>query len=328
MTTVTTTMNYKVKPYPARPKTPWQLELYKNRKERIRKLFRTEIEANAEGERLLKLISQGGFEALEKEKVAVMPLATAIKRFRAVRKDKGRHAYHLGRVMDDFESKLGKMELAEISPSVLSAYWERPEWEDGKSTRRLYFSYIRIFFNWCERYDLIEKNPIKRVDAPKIPKPLKNILSPVEMLALLNRAVELSFKDVQAQLAICGFAGLRSSEFLALEKGDVDLKHGEIHVQGGKTGERFVEILPALLRWLPKGWTHRTDMNIIKHKRAVAENAWKQNCLRHSFATYHLAWKRNAGETAHQMGHSDSRMVSRVYALAARRAAGDEWWAL
>ncbi len=318
-------MKYTISFKPNR-KTPWKVEFRKSANEKLAKFFSSELEALVAAENLSKIIDTGGFAEVRAGKGG-LTVSKALAQFSKNRTDTGQHGVHMRRILGDFEKAHGKKELSSITPMLLDQYWDRPNWPAGNATRRQVYAYLRIFFNWCERYEILEKNPIKRVDAPPVAKPLKNILSPAQMRKLLKRSVELGFCDVQAHLALCGFGGLRTAEFQALTMDCIDRESLEIHVRGGKTGERFVKILPALLRWLPGNWKLCTDRNFRRHRDMVAEGiGWGRNWLRHSFATYHLALSGNAGETAHQMGHSDSRMVSRVYALAARRAAGDEWW--
>ncbi len=320
-------MIYYIRPHPSRPKTPWKLEFRKNANEKLARFYKTEVEAFIAAEQLSAIIDEGGFEAVRLN-VRGLTVSKAISKFRESRKDKGDHAAHMNRILSDFEDAHGKKELPSITPILLDKYWDRPNWKNGKSTRRQVYVYLRIFFNWCERYELLEKNPIKKVDAPKVPKPLKNVLQPMEMARLLRRARERNLTDMLAYLALCGFAGLRTEEFLALSPADVSKQHNEVHIKGGKTGERYVDGCAALWKWLPADWRNYSEMQFLRHRRLIADGDWDANCLRHSFATYHLAEFRNANETAHQMGHSDARMVTKTYALASRRAKSAEWWAL
>jgi integrase len=220
-----------------------------------------------------------------------------------------------------FTESYGSRGIGSIGAFDLEKFWNRPNWPDGKSTRRQAFSCIRTFFNWCERYDLIGKNPARRVTPPRPPDPLRNILLPSAMKEMLKTATV----DQMAWLCLGGFAGLRSEEIVALVPADLEWRAKEIHVSDGKTGERYVKMEPAFVRHCPKKWALCERGQWYQRLKKLGLS---RNVLRHSFATYHLARSKDANKTAHEMGHSDAKMVKRVYALAAKRADAAAWWGL
>ena len=74
---------------------------------------------------------------------------------------------------------------------------------------------------------------------------------------------------------------------------------------------------------------YRERMRLVEGLAERGELPWTkfpENALRHSYATYHLARGQDAQKTAHQMGHSTSAMVERVYAVPARKADWRAWW--
>jgi len=303
--------------YVSRPKSPWKLEIRSSfAGKKIRRFFGSELAAREEGERLTGQIRERGTQSLDVDGVTV---AVAVRRFQSGRNDVGQHGQHMTNYLRLFVERYGPLGLASIGPAELERFWTRPQWADGKATRRQAFAYVRIFFNWAERYDLIERNPIRRVTPPKTPAPLRNILLPAEMVALLQVATN----DQKAFLCLGGFAGLRSEEIIHLDPASLDWTTEEIHIEGGKTGERYVKMDPAFVRHCPKSWQRA---NVRSWYSRLSSLDLSRNVLRHSFATYHLARGRNAHETAFEMGHSDARMVTRVYALPAKRADYEAWW--
>lgn len=304
--------------YPARPKSPWKLEIRsKFAGKKIRRFFSSELAAWEEGERLTGQIRERGTKSLE---VDGMTVSAAVRMFQAGRNDTGHHAEHMGRYLRLFVERYGPLGLSSLGPFELDAFWKRPAWPDGKSTRRQAFSCLRTFFNWAEQYDLIERNPIRRVTPPKVPAPLRNILTPLAMAELVGRADT----EQMAWLCLGGFAGLRSEEIMSLDPGNIDRTTGEIHVETGKTGERYVKIEPALARHCPLTW--RTGVSPRTWYERLKPLALTMNVLRHSFATYHLARGRDASKTSFEMGHADAKMVTRVYAMPAKRADHEAWW--
>lgn len=310
--------DFLVSPYPSRPKSPWKLEIRERfAGKKIRRFFNSELAAWEAGERMTAQIRERGTKSLEVDGVTV---SAAVRMFQAGRNDTGYHLEHMTRYLRLFVDKYGTLGLSTIGPLELDAFWKRPQWPEGKSTRRQAFSCIRTFFNWAERYDVLrERNPIRRVNPPKIPLPLRNILTPADMAQLVERADT----EQKAWLCLGGFAGLRVEEIIHLEPADIDWKMKEIHVDDGKTGERYVKVLPALERHCPRSWQAQVTRGAW-YKR-IKGLGLSRNVLRHSFATYHLAKGKDAQKTAFEMGNS-AAMVTRVYALPAKRADHSAWW--
>lgn len=311
--------------YPSLPSRPWKLEVRASfAGKKIRRFFKTEAEAWDEGERLTGQIREKGISSLESTGMSV---AVAVKRFRASRKFSGQHDQHMTRNLDLFLAKFGSRPISGIGPFDLQAFWNRPEWPEGNSTRYQAFVYLRIFFNWLERYDLIDRNPTRRVDPPKKPAPLSDILTVEQMKELLKLDGYLL-----AFACLGGLAGLRTSEILRISpEDDLDWKAKEIHVNRGKTGERYVKMEPAFIRHCPQAFAFPNQRNFYSAlRKAVAVTSigkLPQNVMRHSWFTYHLARGKDANKTAHEGGNSE-KMVKRVYALAAKRADAAAWWKL
>jgi integrase len=201
----------------------------------------------------------------------------------------------------------------------------------------MYFTYCRMFFNYLSANRLIPHNSITAVPAPKT-KPGRNILTPDQMKALLK----LELPDhVRALLLLGGFAGLRTEEVERMDWSHVNTKSGQIHVppgamkDSGGFDQRIVDFTEPLKR--RRAWLAKQKGKIIlmasetlhAHRRKACAPVlaeWPDNCLRHSFATYHLGRAKNAGLTAYQMGHTDSKMVQKVYAVPAALADWNAWW--
>jgi len=174
---------YFVSPFPSRPKSHWKLEIPSSfAGKKVRRFFSSELAAWEEGEHLTGQIRERGTKSLEVDGVTV---AVAVRRFQSGRSEHGQHMTNYLRL---FVEKYGPLGLSSIGPAELERFWTRSQWPDGKATRRQAFAYLRILFNSLERYDLIERNPIRRVTPPKTPAPLRNILLPAEMVALLKKA--------------------------------------------------------------------------------------------------------------------------------------------
>ena len=332
---------YIVRPHEVEGRQPrFKLEIRKKfAGKKIRRFFKVESEAYDEGDRLTGQIRQRGVSSLESNGLTVNG---AIKLFwlRRGPQIKGKsHRAHLERVLRLFGEKYGRTGIKFIGHNELFDFWNRPEWPDGNSTRWQAFAYLRIFFNWLEKRDLIDKNPIRRVDPPARPKPLTSIVTPEAMAEYLKLPQDFQ----RAFVCLGGLAGLRTSEVRRVDPAkDLNWKGREIRVVGsndngerddrpGAPGERYVKMEPAFIRNCPRKFTFPNQRNFYASMRKAIDGrklpTLERNALRHSWFTYHLAKFKNAALTAHEGGNSED-MVKKVYALPAKRANQQAFWRL
>jgi site-specific recombinase XerD len=164
-------------------------------------------------------------------------------------------------------------------------------------------STLRFFFKvTLRRPDLVERTTFVRE-----PRKLPVVLSPEEVVRLLDAAPGLKYK---AALSVAYGAGLRVSEVVALKVGDIDSKRMIIRVEQGKgRKDRYVMLSPHLLELLrawykaarPQGWLFpgrdrvqpmtTRQLNRACHAAANMAEISKpvsMHTLRHSFATHLL----------------------------------------
>jgi site-specific recombinase XerD len=164
-------------------------------------------------------------------------------------------------------------------------------------------STLRFFFKvTLRRPDLVERTTFVRE-----PRKLPVVLSPEEVVRLLDSAPGLKYK---AALSVAYGAGLRVSEVVALKVGDIDSKRMIIRVEQGKgRKDRYVMLSPHLLELLrawykaarPQGWLFpgrdrvqpmtTRQLNRACHAAANMAEISKpvsMHTLRHSFATHLL----------------------------------------
>ena len=164
-------------------------------------------------------------------------------------------------------------------------------------------SALRFFFGvTLGRHDIVEHTAF----VPE-PRKLPVVLSPEEVVRLLNAAPRLKYK---AALSVAYGAGLRAAEVVSLKVSDIDSKRMIIRVEQGKGGkDRNVMLSPRLLDLLrtwwraarPQGWLFpgrdpaqpitARQLNRACHAAAEAAGIEKKvslHTLRHSFATHLL----------------------------------------
>jgi integrase/recombinase XerD len=197
------------------------------------------------------------------------------------------------------------------------------------------FSSIRSYHEFLSMEKLVKKNPTQLLDPPKLPKKIPQVLSVIEIEAIIN-AVDIEglmgYRD-KAVLEILYSAGLRVSELcqLILQKDLSDIQM--LRVIGKKKKERFVpigdkaiQVIDNYLKYLRqkladrgkhdgclflsnngKPLTRMTVYNILK-KWSEAAGITKRvypHILRHSFATHLLDGGANLREVQLMLGHVD-----------------------
>jgi integrase/recombinase XerC len=103
-------------------------------------------------------------------------------------------------------------------------------------------SAIRSFYRYMVREGILAANPVEKTSSPKLDKRLPEFLTLDEVERLLT-APDLSKPQGQrdrALLELLYASGLRVSELVRLDVGEVDLDSGEIRVWGKGSKERVV----------------------------------------------------------------------------------------
>ncbi|HYM81908.1 MAG TPA: tyrosine recombinase XerC [Candidatus Limnocylindria bacterium] len=114
----------------------------------------------------------------------------------------------------------------------------------------------RSFSRYCRRRDVISGDPARAVASPRLPRRLPRTLPERELSQALDRLAgdDAASRRDRALLELTYSAGLRLSELVGLNRGDVDSKSGLLRVRGKGRRERVVPAgqlaLGALARYL------------------------------------------------------------------------------
>ena len=229
-----------------------------------------------------------------------------------------------------YVSEQGRMPLAAVSPRDIDAFLARKEWVG--TTRQQGFVYLRLFFNWLVRYEHLDRSPVQRAERPQA-APVHHLLTVAQVKRLI--ALTSDCDRMRAWLVLGVFAGMRISEVGRARPEHIE--ETEIFVPQTKSTAaeprpRFVPILPALRRHLPKKWDCLGEDHIKRARTELAHamgwQEWPQNCLRHTAASMHRAMWQDSAKTAYFLGHSSPRMVEDRYARAVREKEAKAFWAL
>ncbi|MGA9348726.1 MAG: tyrosine recombinase XerC [Anaerolineae bacterium] len=200
-------------------------------------------------------------------------------------------------------------------------------------TRKI--SELRSFCRYLVREGILDKNPIRAISSPKVPKRLPDYLDLHEVEALLaapDAMVPQGQRD-RAIMEVLYASGLRVSELVSLNLRNVDLQHGELRVWGKGAKERVALLgepaCRALRRYIREGrpqliksgretnalflnrlgsrLSTRSVNNILDRYARLAglERRVTPHVMRHTFATHLLDGGADLRTVQELLGHAD-----------------------
>ncbi|HET7455046.1 MAG TPA: site-specific tyrosine recombinase XerD [Solirubrobacterales bacterium] len=193
---------------------------------------------------------------------------------------------------------------------------------------------LRSFYKHLRRDELIGDDPTAALTAPRRSKKLPHVLnySEVQKLLASPKGSEPTALRDRALLEVMYACGLRASETIGLELGDVDLHEGFLRARGKGSKERLVPLgrqaIAAINGYLrggrPKLVGQRQESHLFvnfrggpltrqglykivqRHARdAGLAGKMSPHTLRHSFATHLLAGGCDLRAVQEMLGHAD-----------------------
>jgi integrase/recombinase XerD len=193
---------------------------------------------------------------------------------------------------------------------------------------------LRSFYKQLRRDELIGDDPTAALNAPRRAKKLPQVLNYAEVQKLLAapRGDEPTALRDRALLEVMYACGLRASETIGLEVGDVDLHEGFLRARGKGSKERLVPLgrkaIAAISSYMRGGRAklvgERHEVRLFVNFRGgplsrqglykiVQRNAREAglagrlspHTLRHSFATHLLAGGCDLRAVQEMLGHAD-----------------------
>jgi integrase/recombinase XerC len=104
---------------------------------------------------------------------------------------------------------------------------------------------LRSLYKWLAREGIVRQNPAKLVATPRLPKKLPRVPTLEEMNALLESALPENAAFPERDRAIFELlygCGLRNSELVGIEIGDIEDANGVILVRGKGKKQRYVPL--------------------------------------------------------------------------------------
>jgi len=193
----------------------------------------------------------------------------------------------------------------------------------------------RSFFSFMVAEGLIKDKPSQNIDSPKIGRPLPKPISISQVRHLLEQPTKLGAAEAERDTAILQLlyaSGMRVSELVSLNTGDVDLKEGYVRCFGKGSKERLIPVhrtaVAAVIEYLEKSRSHLAHDDaeralFLNHRgeRLTRQGLWQilkgyakaaglekevtPHTLRHSFATHMLSGGADLRAVQELLGHAN-----------------------
>ena len=193
---------------------------------------------------------------------------------------------------------------------------------------------LRSFYRHLRREGILESDPTAAISGPRRGRRLPNVLTRGEVAKLLEQprgTTPTALRD-RALLELMYACGLRASEAIALEVGELDLDAGVLRARGKGSKERVVPIgrmaVDAVRRYLERGrselvkgravprlfvnfrgepLTRQGLYKIVRRHATTAglDDRMSPHTLRHTFATHLLAGGCDLRSVQEMLGHAD-----------------------
>lgn len=234
-----------------------------------------------------------------------------------------------------YQQSIGKQDVVEVRQTDIVSflgYLHRSGRANATVSRNL--ASIRSFFQYLYREQVIHSNPTLHVETPKIEKRLPKVLTVDEIERLLEAPDRVSPSGTRdrAMLELLYATGIRVSELVSIQLGDVNLAAGFLKCMGKGSKERIIPIgeiaqhaLDTYLRLGRNLFTKNSSCEslFLNHHGAQMsrQGFWKilkkyaqtagilkditPHTLRHSFATHLLERGADLRAVQEMLGHAD-----------------------
>jgi integrase/recombinase XerD len=214
------------------------------------------------------------------------------------------------------------------------------------STASRQLSSLKRFYRFLLRQGKIQADPSLNIDSPRLPRNLPVSLTEAEVEALLNTpdvAQPLGLRD-RTMLEVLYASGLRVSELVSLEAGQISLSMGVVRVLGKGGKERLTPLGEEALGWVVRymletrpsllggklsnamfitsrgsAMTRQAFWYLVKRyaRRAGIAKLPSPHTLRHAFATHLLNHGADLRVVQLLLGHADIS-TTQIYTHVAR----------
>lgn len=221
---------------------------------------------------------------------------------------------------ENYQRHLRKM-IAHVGDIPVDAVTRKDimEYSATIATPQLHAHFLRAakaFFNWAMGNELATSNPCRNIKFYKLEEPKREYLTIDQSIRLLEGTIEL-YPNLVPYIVLGLFAGLRPTETIRLNAGDINLATGVIRLGKDqvKTGAgRVIKMTPNLIEWLTAFPVDSgkvvpvSGTPLAKRLRRIDKIygvGLSKDVLRHTAATYKVAMTQDSAATALEMGHRE-----------------------
>ncbi len=136
---------------------------------------------------------------------------------------------HAGYVRNHIVPELGNIKLESLRPDQVQAFYTK-KLRSGlsPSTVKYIHSILHKTLNQALRWGLVTRNVTDLVDTPKIIKKAPQIWNAEQLMTFLEAVTDHQYYPIYV---VAAYTGMRQGEILGIEKKDIDLEKGVIHVR-------------------------------------------------------------------------------------------------
>ena len=242
---------------------------------------------------------------------------------------------------DFISSTYGQEDLKDVNPSQVRS-WVVNLVEQGLSNSSINrkVSSIKAYYRFLLKTKQLEVSPLAKHRALKTTRKLQVPFSETEVNTALQKIPAEGFEELRNKLMVELFysTGIRRSELIGINLGDIDLSSGLLKVKGKGNKERFIPLLPSVLTSIRDYLEEREGVKNAKsgdyffltaagvkmydslvyrtinnYFRGVSSKLKQSpHILRHSFATHLLNQGAHINAVKELLGHS-SLAATQVY---------------
>lgn len=235
-----------------------------------------------------------------------------------------------------FLTDYGITDFSEVDNKALLEFFNRKEQSEKETTTNARcISALKGFFKFLENSSYIKKNPMDKIEPPRIIRKPPEVLAFSEIEKLLDQPDtedKLGLRD-KAMLELFYSSGLRISELINIRVADLFFDDEVIRVLGKGSKERIIPVGSSAIKWvteylvrsrpllekkslsknivfLNRNGKKLSRMGIWKLLKAYSKDAGIEkdvhpHTLRHSFATHLVEGGADLRAVQEMLGHSD-----------------------
>ena len=234
----------------------------------------------------------------------------------------------------------GERSIGDLTRQLVTDYVYRTNRHVSATTKRNILRNLSVLFNYGVKRDLLEKNPVEKIDRPTVLFKKPHVLTPSDFEQLLRTCVAKRWDDRLVVFVLVGFCGIRVEEASRLKWSNLQLDNRIVEVPATvakKASFRNNVIPPNAMEWLRLVEDKRRTGLIVGPKwrtqlRAAVQFCkidYEQNCIRHSFCSYALTAGWSLADVVSSMGHGGSpTMVFSHYRNVVSVEDGKRWFSI